>query len=64
MLGTQTETSSSSISLEADVRRHSVDASGMGANSRIAINSGSPMIMNSLAYSFSSSRSGAQPAMC
>lgn len=64
MLGTQTETSSSSIPLEADVRRHSVDASGMGTNSRIAINSGSRMIMNSLASSFSSPRSGAQPAMC
>jgi len=48
LLGTQTATSTSSISLEADVRRHSVDSSGMG---RTAINTGNPMIMDSLAYS-------------
>ncbi|KAG2044779.1 hypothetical protein BDR03DRAFT_1086373 [Suillus americanus] len=50
LLGTQA-TSTSSISLEADVRRHSMDSSGIAVNPRIAINSGGPMIMDSLAYS-------------
>ncbi|OJA21173.1 hypothetical protein AZE42_04553 [Rhizopogon vesiculosus] len=66
LLGTPVATTTSSISLEADVRRHSVDSSGMGVNARTAINSGNPMIMDSFAYSassFSSLRSGAQPAM-
>ncbi|KAG2149936.1 hypothetical protein BD769DRAFT_1770809 [Suillus cothurnatus] len=50
LLGTQT-TSTSSISLEADVRRHSMDSSGMAVNARTAIDSRGPMIMDSLAYS-------------
>ncbi|KIK40625.1 hypothetical protein CY34DRAFT_807036 [Suillus luteus UH-Slu-Lm8-n1] len=47
LLGTQA-ISTSSISLEADVRRHSMDSA---VNSRTAINSGVPIIMDSLAYS-------------
>ncbi|KAG1783880.1 hypothetical protein EV702DRAFT_1190894 [Suillus placidus] len=50
LLGTQA-TSTSSISLEADVRRHSMDSSGIAVNARTAINSGGPIIMDSLAYS-------------
>ncbi|KAG2159933.1 uncharacterized protein EDB93DRAFT_1112575 [Suillus bovinus] len=50
LLGTQA-ISTSSISLEADVRRHSMDSSGMGLSARTAINSTIPMIMDPLAYS-------------
>ncbi|KAG2120979.1 uncharacterized protein F5147DRAFT_663888 [Suillus discolor] len=50
LLGTQA-TSTCSISLEADVRRHSMDSPGMALNARTAINSTGPMIMDSLAYS-------------
>lgn len=47
LLGTQA-ISTSTISLEADVRRHSMDSA---VNPRTAMNSGVPIIMDSLAYS-------------